>query len=746
MPVASDDKDLLCPSSPSTSNLFRDHSPPKSSLQQNRPAKCLAKTLYGILHWFGASVSAKKYWLSLIGLMSFMLIAGYHFRLENNADFALYYTLIKQISQDDDCVIPNIDPWDASIQKYLSKADSLVCKRLQYELTYMSPGEGRIYFNTSELQAAGYDSWEEISCQYRCFDRAKGDDVTLQYGQWNELKNGSQPGCEFVEAKCYKSYQPVAFYTNLHSQIIPLSAKSRSLPKKLPGNKRKRKPASVLLFVVDSVSNSNWQRNLPKTLNVLKDDYNSFIFNGFTKIGDNSFPNAVSFLTGKRVMTPGCESELRDDMSRDFFDEWPIVWKDFKKEGYTTFYAEDYPQFNLFKYLSNGFREKPTDHYFRPYWLQLYGSFLHRRSTHLCYGNQPCHKLQLSYLRDFVEKYNSANSTQMTFALNWLTELGHDWLNQVGLGDDDLADFFHTQKENLKDSFVFVFSDHGHRFDPIRQSLIGRIEERMPFFSMHVPEWLMKENKELRKVIHENSQKLVSFWDLYISLRDILDMHTNNTWSELDLRNKNSSQSEAGSFLEGTDDYQPLKRFRQYSKRGLSLLRPLPKIRNCDSAGVPEDFCICQREQIVNVSNPKVKSAAHYLIQHINAMLADYSNECAKLELKGIHNAQTFLPNLRMVMDPNAKAGVAFSKMNPFSRASSSLSTDIPRSPTNGFYVNYRVTIEAYPSLAIFEGTIQNHVLDNTYTVVGDVSRINKYGNQSVCVNSAILRKYCYCK
>lgn len=84
-----------------------------------------------------------------------------------------------------------IDPWDASIQKYLSKADALVCKRLQYELTYMSPQEGRIFFNATELQAAGYDSWEEISCQYRCFDRAKGDDVTLQYGQWNELKVGS---------------------------------------------------------------------------------------------------------------------------------------------------------------------------------------------------------------------------------------------------------------------------------------------------------------------------------------------------------------------------------------------------------------------------------------------------------------------------------------------------------------------------------------------------------------------------
>ena len=126
-----------------------------------------------------------------------------------------------------------------------------------------------------------------------------------------------------------------------------------------------------------------------------------------------------------------------------------------------TYYAEDYPQFNLFKYLSNGFKQKPTDHYFRPYWLRLYNSFLHRRSTHLCYGNNPCHRLQLKYLSDFINAY--ANNTP-AFALNWLTELGHDWLNQVSQGDEDIADFFKSHHDALRDSFVFVFSDHGHRY------------------------------------------------------------------------------------------------------------------------------------------------------------------------------------------------------------------------------------------------------------------------------------------
>lgn len=59
---------------------------------------------------------------------------------------------------------------------------------------------------------------------------------------------------------------------------------------------------SVILFVLDSMSNSNWQRNLQKTLKVLKSEYNSYIFKGLTKVGDNSFPNAMAFLTGKLLM------------------------------------------------------------------------------------------------------------------------------------------------------------------------------------------------------------------------------------------------------------------------------------------------------------------------------------------------------------------------------------------------------------------------------------------------------------
>jgi hypothetical protein len=267
-----------------------------------------------------------------------------------------------------------------------------------------------------------------------------------------------------------------------------------------------------------------------------------------------------------------------------------------------------------------------------------------------------------------------------------------------------MAKFFEDQHKNLKNSFVFVFADHGHRFDPIRQSMIGRIEERMPFFSLSLPENLQKKVPNLAKIVAENSQKLTSFWDLYITLKDILHLTTTNSWESL---NMNPKQDES--------------RFRQnYSPRGLSLLRPIPPKRNCLLAGIPEDFCICQHENQISVNDSRVQKAAKKVVEEVNRLLEPEVEQCSKLFLDKIEHAQTFLPNVKIALDGG-----------------------------NGgsFYVMFRVAIIVKPSNAFLEGTIRHLISDeNDFTIIGDINRINKYGNQSSCVNIPLLRKYCYCK
>lgn len=54
-------------------------------------------------------------------------------------------------------------------------------------------------------------------------------------------------------------------------------------------------------------------------------------------------------------------------MSRQFKINTRFCRKRFSNFGFATAYAEDWSQITTFNYLKKGFKEKPTDYYFKPY-------------------------------------------------------------------------------------------------------------------------------------------------------------------------------------------------------------------------------------------------------------------------------------------------------------------------------------------------------------------------------------------
>uniref|UniRef100_T1KBP5 Uncharacterized protein n=1 Tax=Tetranychus urticae TaxID=32264 RepID=T1KBP5_TETUR len=63
------------------------------------------------------------------------------------------------------------------------------------------------------------------------------------------------------------------------------------------------------------------------------------------------------------------------------------------------------------------------------------------------------------------------------------------------------------------------------------------------------------------------------------------------------------------------------------------------------------------------------------------------------------------------------------------------------------------VTISANPSNGVFQAQLylkNTTNLDNSsiddWILEGDISRLNAYGNQSLCINDRVLQKYCYCR
>ena len=61
-------------------------------------------------------------------------------------------------------------------------------------------------------------------------------------------------------------------------------------------------------------------------------------------------------------------------------------------------------------------------------------------------------------------------------------------------------------------------------------------------------------------------------------------------------------------------------------------------------------------------------------------------------------------------------------------------------------YVDYQLTIQTRPGGALFEGTLRFDEETKHVQMMGDISRINRYGTQSHCIDTTNVKKFCYCK
>jgi hypothetical protein len=61
-------------------------------------------------------------------------------------------------------------------------------------------------------------------------------------------------------------------------------------------------------------------------------------------------------------------------------------------------------------------------------------------------------------------------------------------------------------------------------------------------------------------------------------------------------------------------------------------------------------------------------------------------------------------------------------------------------------YVDYQLTIQTIPGGALFEGTLRFDEETKNVKMMGDISRINRYGTQSHCIDTTNVKKFCYCK
>ncbi|XP_034238528.1 uncharacterized protein LOC117643644 [Thrips palmi] len=455
---------------------------------------------------------------------------------------------------------------------------------------------------------------------------------------------------------------------------------------------------SVIMWGMDSISRNNFIRKLPRTYTYLTDHLEALILEGYNIVGDGTPQALIPILTGfTELELP--ETRKRKGSKATFVDAYPFIWNDFKANGYVTGYVEDQPDIGTFTYRLKGFNKAPVDHYGRSFYLAAES---HWRNEKRCLGSQECHKIMLQYTENLMSVYRD----KPHFMLSFLAQLSHDNVNLVGTMDDDLHDWLVDVHKRglLNNTLLIVFSDHGPRFADIRQTIQGKQEERLPFFSFAFPPWFKQKHPEAYNNFVLNTKRLTSPFDIHATLKDII--HFPSRLGENSLKN-----------------------------RSMSLFKQIPLARACAHAHIEAHWCACLDWDVVSIYDSTIQEGAMAFINFLNKYTLPHRELCADLSLDEIIWSARLRPNQKLLAFHHSSDPDGF---KPDLSGSQKAVTEM-----------LQIKLRTKPGRGLFEVSMSHNLVSGNFTIrVQDVSRINKYGSAAHCVMAANqdLRKYCYCK
>ncbi|XP_065211168.1 uncharacterized protein LOC135839195 [Planococcus citri] len=505
------------------------------------------------------------------------------------------------------CHIPNIDPYHESIRKFIEPWNPLVCSKLKALTKVIYNATNRTHtIKVDQKALQDYSvSMSDVQCCYSIFSRDEirsrsnnndDDRVTISksvcYGQETVLP----PKAEYIYVECTsRNKDKKISYKNIHSMVIE---KQPPPPKQTTDSIK----YSVLFFGIDAISRLNLIRTMPQTVQYLEEKQ-WLGFEGYNKVGDNTFPNLVAALSGMNV------SQFKSNCAKekmDAFDDCPLIWKNFKNDSYITAYSEDTPHIAGFNYQKYGFMNSPTDYYTRPYLMgaEKYLEIKYDGGMPYCLGMFPVTEYLFEYVTEFIKRFHK----QPYFNVLWTNSFSHDRLNMPRVMDQRVKDFLQSIQNYLNSTIVIFLSDHGMRFGGIRETFVGWLEERMPFLYFWIPPSFKSTYPQKYANLVANKNRLSSTYDLYATMLDIL--------------------------------YGKVPRKPVGCPSCDTLFKKIPEDRSCENASIGEHWCACYDDlKQVSVNEAVVLKAAVATIHRINKFIDENRNytskgkRCASLKL-----------------------------------------------------------------------------------------------------------------
>ncbi|GAB1603566.1 uncharacterized protein LOC115216652 [Argonauta hians] len=580
------------------------------------------------------------------------------------------------------CVLSKLDKNNPDIMKFFSKLPDLKCNK-EENWIYVRKG---VFVKSPEI----LKKYRNFTCDLTPILRG-ADDYEIKDGKViKNIQDGDLIPSDFFRISCKSNKTK---YENIHSAI----AKRKLIYKRL----KKAKPPpdmlklNVLMLGIDSVSHMTWLRQLPKSYEYFT-QLGGMVLDGYNIVGDGTPQALLPILTGKT------EWELpearRGKPNARTVDGHPWIWKHFKDAGYVTQYGEDAPHIGTFTYRMLGFKDQPTDHYFRTYFLEASKHF--SKNKKLCLGSEPRHKIFIDWMKHFVQMYDSVPM----FSFLFYSECSHEDNNMIQYLDKDLLSFLTYMKlsKALNNTILILMADHGARFSRVRQSVQGKLEERMPYFSFLFPKWFSKKYPDAYNNFKINTKRLTTPFDIHETFIHLLNF----------------------------------KDFKQAttSTRGISLFNEIPKTRSCQDADIESHWCACLNWKPVSTKNNTIIKAAQKAVSFLNSFTSKHRSKCQEFHLQNITDARILKANKQMLK---------FKQSSDHDGRYADLSA-------NTIEKEYLIQLTFYvkPGNGLFEITITHQVSSDKYIVKEkEISRINKYGSAPDCIAKKYphLRQFCYC-
>ncbi|XP_037708054.1 uncharacterized protein LOC119546058 [Drosophila subpulchrella] len=441
---------------------------------------------------------------------------------------------------------------------------------------------------------------------------------------------------------------------------------------------------SVMILGLDSISHMHYQRHFHKVSHFMEHLPHTEFW-GYNRVGRNSYPNLIPLLSGKYF------SELENSCyaGKPSFDKCHFLWDDFKAAGYSTVFSEDNESIGTFTHTKKGFFKQPTDYYLRPVMVEI-DLFTTYNTDHSleCSG----HRLYQVIYYDFIYKTMAHLQRSPFFSFLWHTQGIHDHFNYAKLIDEDYLRIMQHLKMLgiMNHTFILVLADHGFRMEGFPNTDQGQKEISQPLLIAIYPEWLPKSFPLAISNLEQNARSLITTYDLHETLKDLIN-------------------------LNDLTDINVMKRTQNLSNsRGISLFLPIPESRDCRSAAISHHYCLCEELFPISTYESAVQEAAQFVVAKINELIKPYP-QCQRLKLIKV----------RAAFGSNGEDG----RKKEMSQI--------------------MVRLETTPGDGHFDATILRTSLklagERSLILGGPVTRTNKYGHQSFCIQNHQIEMYCCC-